>query len=326
MTVAAGIAAPSSAELAILRSVLYASLFDYPLTLAELRHALVLCELGDAAILRAYQASPELQGLLEYRDGFFYPRGRSTLMAVRRQRETRSLAFLDANRGLLKVICALPFVRLVALSGSIASLNADRDADLDLFIITKGRRAWSVTVALVLLARLGRRRRVVCANFVLADSQLALEPGQQDLFSANQIIHLRPLAGPGAYAAFLAANPFVARFYPNFRPADPGAFPFRTGAWRRRATAAIEALLAWPSLVVEAGCRRAYGWHLRRRATGWRSPEQVKIGPDCLKLHTRSHRTSILDRFDRLCRRALRQGFGVDEAGEPAAPQRAVNS
>jgi len=32
-------------------------------------------------------------------------------------------------------------------------------------------------------------------------------------------------------------------------------------------------------------------------AASWRSPEQVRLEDDCLKLHTQSHRQSILDRF-----------------------------
>src|SRR6185503_19882171 len=72
---------------------------------------------------------------------------------------------------------------------------------------------WTVTVAVLLLTKLLRRRRVVCANFVIADSHLALEP--QDLFTANQMLHLKPLIGEDVLDAFLAANPFVTRFYPN---------------------------------------------------------------------------------------------------------------
>jgi hypothetical protein len=52
-----------------------------------------------------------------------------------------------------------------------------------------------------------------------------------------------------------------------------------------------------PAAAIEVVCRRAYGWHLRRRAGSWQSPGQVCLDADCLKLHTRSHRRSILDRF-----------------------------
>src|SRR6185503_3377635 len=112
-----------------------------------------------SAILRTYRASVRLAGLVEYREGFFFPRGSGAWIQERRRRREFSLSLLERNRWMLKVICAIPFVRLVALSGSVAALNADPKADLDLFLVTKGGHAWSVTLAVVLLARLARRRR-----------------------------------------------------------------------------------------------------------------------------------------------------------------------
>jgi hypothetical protein len=306
----------SPAELAIARSVIYASLFDYPLTLEQLHQALLESDQTQGEILATYASSEMLQAIVECREGFFFPRGRRELLTERRLREARSGAFLDRHHRLLTLVSFLPYVRMVALSGSIAHLNLEGDGDLDLFIVTRGRRVWSVTVAVLILARLMRQRRIVCANFVVADTQLALE--QQDVFTANQVIHLKPLVGGSLFRELLAANPFVARFYPNFRPPEPGAFPFQLRVGLVRLKAALEVVLRGPSLMAELVCRHAYSTYLRGRARSWRSPEQVRLQADCLKLHTRSHRQSILERFDRAVREAV-------ERAEVAAPT-AVNS
>jgi hypothetical protein len=236
-------------------------------------------------------------------------------LTERRLREARSRAFLIRHHRLLTLVCALPYVRMVALSGSIAHMNLEGDGDLDLFIVTRGRRVWSVTVAVLILAKLMRQRRSVCANFVVADSQLALE--QQDLFTANQVIHLKPLMGQDVFAELLAANPFVARFYPNFQPPAAGLQPLASSlqppASRSlvRLKSSIEAVFRAPSLLVELACRHAYGSYLRGRAGSWRSPEQVRLQADCLKLHTRSHRRSILERFDCAVREAVERAEGA---------------
>jgi hypothetical protein len=209
-------------------------------------------------------------------------------------------------------VCAIPYVRLVALSGSIAHLNMDGAGDLDLFIVTRGRHVWSVTVAVLVLAKLLRHRAVTCVNFVLADSRLALE--QQDLFTANQMIHLKPLIGASFLQEFLRANPFVATFYPNHRTAEATAFAFEQRPLTVRLKATVERLCRIPAAAVEILCRRAYIWHLRRRAGSWQSPGQVRLEPDCLKLHTRSHRRSILDRFSA----AITDAMGVIERVESA--------
>lgn len=290
-------------EWAIARTVIYASLFDYPLTLDQLHHALIESDQTPAEILAVYDGSETLRDMIAHRDGFFFPMGCDALVDERPRREARTKAFLIEHRLVLRLICALPFTRLVALSGSIAHRNLEPTGDLDLFIVTRGARAWTVTVALLVLTRLLRRRRTVCANFVIADSHLAL--GQQDLFAANQVIHLQPLVGAEVIEALRAANPFVARCYPNSGARAPQAPLLDVGS---RSLAVVkrvlEALLAVPSPILERVCRRAYAWHLRRRAQTWRSPDQVQLQSDYLKLHTQSHRLSVLERFDEAVDRA----------------------
>ena len=284
-------------ELAIARSVLYASLFEYPLTLAQLRQTLIESTQTPSQILRTYDQSSALQATVEHRDGFFFPRGQRHLVGERRRREARSRRLLRRYRPLLAIITALPYVRMVALSGSIAHLNLDGSGDLDLFIVTRGRHVWSVTVAVVLLAKLLRQRRLLCANFVVSDDHLAFEP--QDLFTANQVIHLKPLVGQDVYRRLLEANPFVTRLYPNFHRSTVNVLQFNRGRLFERARAVVEALLALPSVPFEGICRSAYRAYLARRSSSWQSPDQVRLQPDCLKLHTQSHRRSVLDRFDR---------------------------
>ena len=292
-------------ELAIVRTVVYASLFDYPLTLDQLRESLIGAAMTRDEILALYESSASLRSTIEHRDGFFYPTGRGGLVAERRRREARSRAFLARHERLLQWICALPFTRMVALSGSIAHLNLDERGDLDLFIVTRGRRVWTVSVAAIVLTRLLGVRRIVCANFVMADTHLRVEP--QDLFTANQILHLKPLIGDEVLDGFLAANPFVRRFYPNARATSRTGFALRVNRPLQTTKRILEALLLVPSRPIEAICRRVYSWHLRRRARSWQSPEQVQLQADYLKLHTRSHRRSVLARFDDSVDEALGQ-------------------
>jgi len=291
-------------EAAIARTVAYASLFDYPVTLEQLRHTLIESEQTSQDIRVTYASSPALQVAIERRDGFFFPRGRYDLVAERRRRETQSRAFLEDHRRLLEIVCALPFVRMVALSGSIAHLNLDGTGDLDLFIVTRSGRVWLIAVAVVLLAKLMRRRRTLCANFIVSDSRLELE--QKDLFTASQIIHLKPLVGEQMLDELAAANAFVASYYPNARSARPSAFPFRLRTRPHRVKRILEAVLAWPSSIAESVCRRAYRRYLLRRAATWQSPDQVRLEYDCLKLHTHSHRRPVLERFDAAVKQMLR--------------------
>jgi hypothetical protein len=285
----------SPEERAIARTVLFASLFDYPLTLAELRQTLIASAQTPTQIIATVGRSERLRTLVEWRNGFFFPRGRDDLIDTRRQRERLSRDFIARHARYLRIASAMPYVRCVALSGSVAHLNMDGDGDLDLFVVTRGPHAWSVTVALVLLAKAMRCRRVVCANFVMADSRLHID--EPDLFSASQLLHLRPVYGHDTYRLVLAANPFIYQFYPNAhvpclaRPHQiPGPSKLKQG---------FESVCRVPAAIIETACRWAYGTYLRSRAADWQSPEQVRLEADRLKLHTKSHRGSVMDRFAR---------------------------
>jgi hypothetical protein len=291
------------AERAIARSVLYAALFDYPLTLAQLRDTLIESTQTPSEILAACARSAALREIVEYRDGFVLPRGAAHLVRERLRREGASRRFLESHRRFIVWLCHLPYLRMAALSGSVAHLNLDGDGDLDLFLVARRGRVWSVTVATVLLAKLFGCRPTVCANFVVADSRLALEPA--DLFSASQILHLKPLAGAAVHRRLLAENPFVRRFYPGWPGPAAGTAAFEPGPRAALVKRIVERIGAAPSLLLERLCRAAYGRYLRRRAGSWASPEQVRLEPDCLKLHTQSHRQSVLARFDEAVQRAI---------------------
>ena len=56
-------------ELAVLRSVVYASLFDYPLEPAQLESSLIGVGADAATIDRWWRESDLLQATIEYRDG-----------------------------------------------------------------------------------------------------------------------------------------------------------------------------------------------------------------------------------------------------------------
>jgi hypothetical protein len=131
----------------------------------------------------------------------------------------------------------------------------------------------------------------VRANVVLADTRLAIE--QQDLFTANQILHLQPLIGEELLDALVVANPIVTRCYPNrvARLHQPAGEPAadRRGRGVARLKALAELALYAPSPLIEAACRHLYSWQGRRRAGAWRSPDQARL----------------LDRFDAAVQQAL---------------------
>ena len=210
-------------ELAVVRAVVYASLFDYPLTLAQIVEGLEGVAADEATVRGWLERSPRLRAIIASHDGYYFPAGEARLVEVRRRREAESRDLLWMHAGTVRLVASLPFVRSVCLSGSLAHLNGTASADLDLFVVTAPGRVWSVTTTALALTRLLGQRRRLCLNYVVSERRLALQPA--DTFAANQLMHLQPVTGEAVYRRLLEANPFVARFYPNFhgRPLRPVA-------------------------------------------------------------------------------------------------------
>ena len=202
-------------ELAVVRAVTYASLFDYPLTVGQLRDSLEVM-VSESTLHGWLQEGPLLRRAVCVDRGYVTPRQRPQLVDRRLVCETVSLDQLRRDAPIVRAIAALPFVRMVAISGSLAHLNAVDGADLDLFVVTAPSRVWIVAVLALVLARIRGWRPRLCLNYIVSESAMAVRPA--DLFSANQIIHLQPVAGEATYRRFLAANAFVTSHYPNFAP------------------------------------------------------------------------------------------------------------
>ena len=266
-------------ELAIAVSVIDASLDDYPLTLEELQESLVGSQQTLAEVLSVYEGSEMLRNVIEQRDGFFFPAGRSDLVDERRRREARSRAFLDRHALLLRLVCSLPFVRLVALSGRISRLNLEAGGDIDLFIVTRGRHVWSTAAAVRVLSGIMPRRCMVRAKVIVDDLHLELEP--RDPATAAQLLLLKPLVGAHLLREVFAANSYVAHFYPN-APGWRADLTREPGADRGMAVVRmmLELILGLPSPAIEAACR----WLIGRGDTLMDMPPRLPHSHDLFEI------------------------------------------
>jgi hypothetical protein len=273
---------------AILRTVTYASLFQAPLTMARLHRNLMDVPLSRTELEEALR-DPWLRRRIEVVDGLVIPRGRREWISLRATRRAHSRRLLARHRRILRVLGRLPFVRMVAVSGACAHENATDD-DVDVFLVAREGRAWGVCLALTVLSRLLGMRRTLCLNYIVDEAALALP--EHDVFTAAEVVGLRPLAGRETYRRLVDVNGWAADLFPNFRAGhleESEAVP-AAGArgWERVLDAGFAPLL-------ERVARRVLGAHLARKGRGC---EGVVLDPHRLKLHTRDHRPSLLASFE----------------------------
>lgn len=203
-------------EQAILRTVIYADLFDFPLTRRELHHYLIADQpFSFAQIEQTLATSVSLKTELEFHQNYLTCAGRGALIGVRAAREQASLTLWAAALDYGQWLARLPFVRMVALTGALAVRNAsDSDDDLDYVLVTADGRVWLARAFAILLVRLAKIRGVkVCPNYVLAKS--ALEQDNHDLFMAHEVAQMVPIYGQQTYAAMRQRNAWVTETLPN---------------------------------------------------------------------------------------------------------------
>ena len=257
----------SRLERATLLTVLYADLFDYPLTRAELVQSLI----RERASLESLE--PVIEALsdtyLERSDNFVIWRGRSEIVETRLRRRRLSAARWRQARRFARRLSRVPFVRCVAVCGSLAVENGDVEGDIDIFCITAPRRLWIVQLSTTVLRRfaaLGGTR--VCPNYLVSLDHL--EIAKRNLYLAHEITQVVPLWGGEAYDRFIEANQWALRVLPNTDLAGR-----RLRLEERRAAAATGWCERWLSgkfgELLDAAIHRTlsvyYHWRLRRH--GW---------------------------------------------------------
>lgn len=141
----------------------------------------------------------------------------------RQERERISAAKLDSATGFATVLKRLiPFIRTIAVTGSVAYGSADQWDDIDLFIVTKRNRLWLTAFLTLILVRLNKLLGLrpshllpFCLSYVHDEEGFATESQKNRANSlfARELLKAKPVAGPDEYRKILEENDWVGRFY-----------------------------------------------------------------------------------------------------------------
>jgi hypothetical protein len=300
---------------AILRTLIYADIFDYPLTPHEIHYYLIATPTTREAVQSALAGSTWLAERIQRESGYVMLRGREAIGALREARRQSSAALWLAARRWAAVMGCLPFVRMVAVTGALAVDNAPPGDDIDLMIVSAGERVWLARALAVALVRLARRTGVgLCPNYVLAET--ALEQQRRDLFVAHDLVQMVPLVGQGMAEAMLCANPWTREYLPHAsRPLRAEADLAPRGVWRAAQRLAEWLLGGRLGAALEA-------WERRRKlarfaAQARQAGSAAELGADRVKGHFDDHGGPILLRFEARVRQWMPEG-----ALAPAGPNK----
>ena len=283
---------PPSLDWCVMGTLAWFGTLGRPLRLTEIRRLLLRRTATEAEVSSALTA---LGDRVVERDGFYSPKG--VKVSYPEPESERWFRYKWWRARLAAAILGwIPFVELVTVANTLADRTASRDSDIDVFIVARHGRLFTVrTLSVIYLQLAGLRRHGqkinnrVCLTFYVSNkhrdlSDVAFAP--YDIYLAYWLAGLTPLlTAPGAMEKLLSANAWAGKLVPGYggrRSSAPRpGWPARVG----------EALLVNPAGdFIERAFKKFW---LKRIDTSPRAEEpDVRIVADdtMLKFHEKERR------------------------------------
>jgi hypothetical protein len=197
---------------AIRKTLTYSDLFDFPLSAQELSTFLFDAGASEDEVAQAARLCDDVAEI----DGYFCLAGRDHVVRDRLRRRPENARLWRRARRYARLIAALPFIRLVAITGSLAPGNARAGDDIDLLLVVEPGRLWLCRLLLLILVKAARLvGDELCPNFILSRSDLAIDGSAFPAYYARELTQMEPLFGASAYRALRLANGWTSRLLPN---------------------------------------------------------------------------------------------------------------
>ncbi|WP_158992538.1 nucleotidyltransferase domain-containing protein [Mucilaginibacter sp. L196] len=210
----------------ILATLAYFDMFNYPLTQAE-----VYLFLGNKFDYELFDDA--LKCLVDnstiHQFDKFYTLSADHYIAVRRLDGNQKAAeLIKIAEKVGSLLIKFPYVRGIAISGSLSKNFADTDSDVDLFIITEKNRLWiarTIMHCFKKLTFLVNKEHLFCMNYYIDMQQLEIP--EKNIYTAIEVGTLIPLQGDIVFEKFYAANTWTREFLPNKNMRISSAMPVK---------------------------------------------------------------------------------------------------
>jgi hypothetical protein len=209
---------------AILKTIIYSDIFNFPLTKNELWKFLS-CE--KKVLFRNFQNVLERsqKGAISVKDGYFFLKGRENIVEKRKKNITEAERNLQIAKKAVKYLSFIPTLLFIGISGGVAMGDVEKKDDIDFFVITKKNALFKTRFFILLIlfiTGLKRRRGVkyapdkICINYLIDETAVAFPQSRHELYTAHEIAQVIPLFDrEDTYRFFLEKNKWIKRFLPN---------------------------------------------------------------------------------------------------------------
>lgn len=223
----------SAHDRGVMRSLVYFSIFNHPLTAEELRryHSVpdITTEEVNESIIRL------LKWELVYETNGFYQLAPNTTHVERRIAGSElAKTYLQRAIRISRWIGCMPFVRGVLISGSLSKGYMDKGSDIDYFIVTQKGRLWLCRSMLAIIRKMMPKpvRRYFCINYFIDNQSLSIP--DHNLFVATELAFVTPTYNRLVWEKLLQENDWFRMYYPNKRDSYPDITTVHQLSWFKK--------------------------------------------------------------------------------------------
>jgi len=221
-------------EKAILKTLLYSDIFDFPLILDELWEFLVTDRRVSKKMFERTLTKLSTKNSVVCNDGYYCLSGREEIIEKRKENLSEVEKKLRIAKKAAYYLSHIPTIKFIGISGGLAMYDAGPEDDIDFFIIVQKKtlfltRIWVLGFLEVLKLRRTRLDKSpankICVNFFIDETKLLFSKEKRDIYIAHEIVQIKPLFEKGdIYRKFLKTNSWIKQFFPNAAMQSKGFF------------------------------------------------------------------------------------------------------
>lgn len=254
---------------------------------------------------------PLIDGILGEYKGYYFLLGHQNLAEARFNKIKFSVAHALRLRKYIKIFSALPFVRGIALSGSVALANARQDSDWDIMVFADPGRLNFVVLEISIFTALFFRKwqkfgfnNIICLNHFVASDNIPMP--HRSLYEAMEFFKLVSLyEEKNALRNFWGANKWIGDYFDAFFSKSQiftsGMFQIKLSGFLSTVKRLLErALNGRVGYFFERKCKALIRYRVKNRAPknpGW---GRVVVDDHQVEYHPASPQKEILEKYNHI--------------------------
>ena len=216
----------------ILKTLAYFDIFHYPLSnneLLQFHYVDTTQPLIDEALEYL------LQNNIVFKIDTFYALHNDTSLAEKRIKANKfAVEQMVIAHKAARILSGFPYVKGLAISGSLSKNYGSDKTDVDFFIITTANRLWIARTIMHLYKKftfLTGKSNWFCMNYYVDEAVHEIE--EKNIFTSLEIITLLPMYGKTALDNFFLANQWANNYFPVHCPVTDKAGTLNKGLLAR---------------------------------------------------------------------------------------------